>query len=536
MAAASGVPDAGSGAEVVATHISMLVLTGDRVLKFRKPVVTDFCDFSTVEARDEDCRREVELNRRLCDDVYLGVGHVRLDEGDDAAPPEPCVVMRRLPADRQLSALVARGEDLAGPLQQVAARLAAFHRAAARSPEIAADGEVGAVRRLWQVAVDELRPQLGATDDQRLLDEVEQLAASVVPRAHRALRRAGRGRRGVRRPRRSAGRQRVLPRRRPTHPRLHRVRRPPAPPRRGHRCRLPGDGPAPARPPRRRGHVRPGLRGAGRHGAPRPPARARRRLLGARAGEGRPPPRGPGRPPGAGRGPRPPPARPPPAARRPTAPGPGRRPARVGQVDARGHRGPRQRLGGGLVRPRPQGAGRAQRHHPHRRRLRRGPLRRRAHRRHLRGPPRPCRHGAREGGDGGPRRLLGGRGPAGRPPPRSPRRPRASCTRCAARSRPTPPGPGWRHGPPGATTRPTPGWRSPGRWPSGPTRGPRPPPSTPRGRPTPRLPTSPTCSADRSPLPGPFPPPPPRSRVRFAGSWPPRNAPRTVGWVGWERS
>ena len=178
MAAGSRVPDAGSGAEVVATHISMLVLTGDRVLKFRKPVVTDFCDFSTVEARDDDCRREVELNRRLCDDVYLGVGHVRLDDGDDAAPPEPCVVMRRLPADRQLSALVARGDDLSGPLQQVAARLAAFHRAAARSPEIAADGAVGAVRRLWQVAVDELRPHLGDTDDQGLLAEVERLAAS----------------------------------------------------------------------------------------------------------------------------------------------------------------------------------------------------------------------------------------------------------------------------------------------------------------------------------------------------------------------
>ena len=178
MAEGSGVPDAGPGAEVVATHISMLVLTGDRVLKFRKPVVTDFCDFSTVEARDDDCRREVELNRRLCDDVYLGVGHVRLDDGEDVAPPEPCVVMRRLPADRQLSALATRGEDLAGPLRQVAARLARFHRAAARSAEIAADGEVGAVRRLWQVAVDELRPHLTDPDEQQLLEEVERLAGN----------------------------------------------------------------------------------------------------------------------------------------------------------------------------------------------------------------------------------------------------------------------------------------------------------------------------------------------------------------------
>jgi aminoglycoside phosphotransferase family enzyme/predicted kinase len=172
------VPDAWPGAEVVATHISMLVLTGDRVLKFRKPVVTDFCDFSTVEARERDCRREVELNRRLCDDVYLGIGHVRLDEGDDPTPPEPCVVMRRLPAARQLSALLTRGVGVGGPLREVAARLARFHRAAARSPEIDADGSVGAVSRLWQVAVDELRPQVTDTDEQPLLDDVERLAAS----------------------------------------------------------------------------------------------------------------------------------------------------------------------------------------------------------------------------------------------------------------------------------------------------------------------------------------------------------------------
>ena len=86
--------------------------------------------------------------------------------------------MRRLPADRQLSALVTRGVGLGGPLREVAARLARFHRAAARSPEIDADGSVRAVSRLWQVAVDELRPQVTDTDEQPLLDDVERLAAS----------------------------------------------------------------------------------------------------------------------------------------------------------------------------------------------------------------------------------------------------------------------------------------------------------------------------------------------------------------------
>jgi aminoglycoside phosphotransferase family enzyme/predicted kinase len=164
-------------AAVVATHISMLVLTGNRVLKFRKPVVTDFCDFSTSEARADDCRREVELNRRLTDDVYLGVAHVRLDSDTDTVDPEPCVVMRRLPADRQLSALVERGEDIGPEVHAVAARLAAFHRGAERSDAISRDGGLDAVRQLWQVAVDRLRPDVTDADDRRMLDDVEALQA-----------------------------------------------------------------------------------------------------------------------------------------------------------------------------------------------------------------------------------------------------------------------------------------------------------------------------------------------------------------------
>ena len=47
--------------------------------------------------------REVELNRRLAPDVYLGVD----DVVDEAARGRPLVKMRRLPADRRLSTLTA---------------------------------------------------------------------------------------------------------------------------------------------------------------------------------------------------------------------------------------------------------------------------------------------------------------------------------------------------------------------------------------------------------------------------------------------
>lgn len=163
--------------EALSTHISMLILTGDRVYKFRKPVVTDFCDFTTLAARLHDCEREVALNRRLTDDVYLGVGRVRLDgdEANDDGDAEPCVVMRRLPQDRLLSAQIKSGADITAAVRDVAARLARFHAAAERSPEINTGGKPETIAARWANAVEQLRPFTHLPADVARLDEIARL-------------------------------------------------------------------------------------------------------------------------------------------------------------------------------------------------------------------------------------------------------------------------------------------------------------------------------------------------------------------------
>ena len=52
-------------ADVHETHTGLVALIGDKAFKAKKPVVTDFLDFSTAELRENACRREVFLNRRL---------------------------------------------------------------------------------------------------------------------------------------------------------------------------------------------------------------------------------------------------------------------------------------------------------------------------------------------------------------------------------------------------------------------------------------------------------------------------------------
>jgi len=66
---------------LVQTHISYVILAGDFVYKFKKPVNFGFLDFTTLEKRLFCCQQEVLLNRRLCPDIYLGLVSV-------TAPPE----------------------------------------------------------------------------------------------------------------------------------------------------------------------------------------------------------------------------------------------------------------------------------------------------------------------------------------------------------------------------------------------------------------------------------------------------------------
>jgi uncharacterized protein len=143
-----------TGLDQTESHISWLLFTSDHVLKIKKPVTFGFVDLSTLEARFEACRGEVKMNRRLVPDVYEGVGTLTYPDGRE----EPVVVMRRLPSDRRLSALIQSNDPGVGVhLERIARRLAAFHAGAERNGKIDAACTADAVTRLWQNNMAELR-------------------------------------------------------------------------------------------------------------------------------------------------------------------------------------------------------------------------------------------------------------------------------------------------------------------------------------------------------------------------------------------
>ncbi len=148
----AGPPGVSGPARVVETHTSVLFFVDDVVCKLKKPVNLGFLDFHTSEARRAACEAEVELNRRLSPDVYLGLADI---SGADGRVWDTLVVMRRMPDDRRLSALVSEpsmprlGGKLEAALRALSRQLAAFHSRCETSESIAAAADPDALRRLW---------------------------------------------------------------------------------------------------------------------------------------------------------------------------------------------------------------------------------------------------------------------------------------------------------------------------------------------------------------------------------------------------
>lgn len=138
---------------IAETHTGMVFLVGDRAYKVKKPVVTDFLDFSTFESRERACAHEVVLNSRLAPNSYLGIAHFAQPQG---GVPEPVIVMRRHPDERRLATMARRGDAVEPQLSAVALVLARFHASAARGRDVDAEARVDAITGRWQENLAEL--------------------------------------------------------------------------------------------------------------------------------------------------------------------------------------------------------------------------------------------------------------------------------------------------------------------------------------------------------------------------------------------
>jgi uncharacterized protein len=118
------------------THGNLVFLAGPNAWKIKRAVRFPYMDFSTLEKRRAACAREVEVNRRLAPDIYLGCVAIarsvdgKLSLGGEGEVIEWAVHMRRFDQSALLDTIASAGgvgPDLA---RAVADAVLASHRSA----------------------------------------------------------------------------------------------------------------------------------------------------------------------------------------------------------------------------------------------------------------------------------------------------------------------------------------------------------------------------------------------------------------------
>lgn len=119
--------------QLIETHISWVILTGDFVYKIKKPVDFGFLDFSTLEKRRFFCEEELRLNRRMAADIYLDVVSVAgtFDQpviSTAGKAFEYAVKMRQFSQSSQLDHMLSAGKLEADHMEVIASMVASFHQ------------------------------------------------------------------------------------------------------------------------------------------------------------------------------------------------------------------------------------------------------------------------------------------------------------------------------------------------------------------------------------------------------------------------
>jgi aminoglycoside phosphotransferase family enzyme/predicted kinase len=118
------------------THISIILLSGERAFKLKRALRLPYADFSTPQLRLAACEAELRLNRRTAPQLYRAVRRItRADDGsfeiDGAgALVDAMVEMTRFDEDGLFDRLAARGALTTPLLDDLADAIAAFHEEA----------------------------------------------------------------------------------------------------------------------------------------------------------------------------------------------------------------------------------------------------------------------------------------------------------------------------------------------------------------------------------------------------------------------
>ncbi|MGB3787029.1 MAG: hypothetical protein WA949_03395 [Phormidesmis sp.] len=158
--------------QLMQTHVSYVLLTGERVYKLKKPVNFGFLDYSTLEKRKHFCEEELRLNQRGAGSLYLEVvaitesadGASKVEINGNGEPVEYAVKMRQFPQSALLSEQFAKGQLDEEKVRSLAQTVADFHSKTATSEHIRTYGTPEAIRQAFDENYEQTLAYIGGDE------------------------------------------------------------------------------------------------------------------------------------------------------------------------------------------------------------------------------------------------------------------------------------------------------------------------------------------------------------------------------------
>jgi aminoglycoside phosphotransferase family enzyme len=153
--------------EMVQTHISYVFLTRNFVYKVKKSVNFGFLDFTTLEKRRFFCEKELELNRRLCGDMYLKVVPINKSKTiqikGQGETVEYALKMKRMPQEKILTKLLEEKKVDDILIGQIAGVIAEFHAKAETNKRISEIGSLATMKTNWDENFEQTKEFIDTT-------------------------------------------------------------------------------------------------------------------------------------------------------------------------------------------------------------------------------------------------------------------------------------------------------------------------------------------------------------------------------------
>ncbi|MBD3882641.1 AAA family ATPase [Phormidium tenue FACHB-886] len=161
--------------QLIQTHVSYVLLTGDYAYKVKKPVNFGFLDYSTIDKRQHFCQEELRLNQRCAKALYLEVLPIaqvgetfQLGGAEEIA--DYTLKMRQFPQEGLLANLYDQGKLTEALLQELAKTIARFHAIIQTDDYIRAFGEPARVREAIDENFEQTEKYIGIAQTQAQFD------------------------------------------------------------------------------------------------------------------------------------------------------------------------------------------------------------------------------------------------------------------------------------------------------------------------------------------------------------------------------